>query len=594
MQGIHYINRQTGALEQEKVPAEGWLRWLYHNPLGKLALHSVVKRRFLSSWYGRLMDRPASRRRIPDFIADLQIDLAEVRRPLAEFATFNDFFIRQLKPEARPIDDDPAALVSPADGKVLAFPGIRGLDSFFVKGSRFSLETLLQNAALARKYAGGTLLIFRLAPVDYHRFHFPADGRISPATPIPGSLLLRLPLRGQKPDPDLLAKQTGIQHAKHGACRRSSPLRSGRHPGRLDCAKLPTGQQCAERDGKRLVRLRRFDRDHALRAGHRAGRCGYSAKYNERIRDNHKNGGAAGRNYSSVAAAAQSFPGAVATAQRIFYTAGKDHIRPSGVGLLHTNALFWCRTSKLRSCLIRVKDRCGSPDRFLSGKEDAEMAQAGIHGIVGVGVRKWLPKREWLMLGILLGNLLPDADNLVVAAATVAGWSTAGLHRTFTHSLFTVAAIIALFYAAARITRRARWGNLGLGLGIGIVMHILLDLLIWFNGVEILWPLPSWVNLWAGVSPPGWWSQLMLPVEFLFFAAFFIMLGQMARRQGSDADFLPRLRVWTAVQAALFVVFLVLLYTMESGFMTPYGAVYLLSLGLTCSVIIRMRQTIEI
>ena len=56
------------------------------------------------------------------------------------------------------------------------------------------------------------------------------------------------------------------------------------------------------------------------------------------------------------------------------------------------------------------------------------MAQAGIHGLAGMAVRKWTPSREWLMTGIVLGNLLPDADNLAVAVATVAGLPTEGLH----------------------------------------------------------------------------------------------------------------------------------------------------------------------
>ena len=150
------------------------------------------------------------------------------------------------------------------------------------------------------------------------------------------------------------------------------------------------------------------------------------------------------------------------------------------------------------------------------------MAQAGIHSMVGMAVRKWTPNRKWLMLGIVLGNPLPDADNLAVAVATLTGRPTEGLHRTFTHSLFAVAAVIVVFYVVAWATKRPHWGNLGLGLGIGILMHILLDLLIWFNGVEILWPIPSWVNLWEGVIPPEWFSKLMLPLEFLFFALFWL------------------------------------------------------------------------
>ena len=221
------------------------------------------------------------------------------------------------------------------------------------------------------------------------------------------------------------------------------------------------------------------------------------------------------------------------------------------------------------------------------------MAQAGIHGMVGMAVRKWTPDRKWLMLGIILGNIFPDADNLAVAVATVMGRSTEGLHRTFTHSLFLVAAIVVVFYGVAWASKRSEWGNLGLGLGIGVSMHILLDLLVWFDGVEILWPLPSWVNLWNNVTPPEWWDKLMMPVENLSFMLFFLLLASTARKRNTDGNYLSKLRAWTWVQGILFVVFMVMVYTMQSGFMTIFGAVYLLSLGLAFGVSIRMRDTIE-
>jgi membrane-bound metal-dependent hydrolase YbcI (DUF457 family) len=221
------------------------------------------------------------------------------------------------------------------------------------------------------------------------------------------------------------------------------------------------------------------------------------------------------------------------------------------------------------------------------------MAQAGIHSIVGMAVRKWIPDRKWLMLGVVLGNLLPDADNLAVAIATLAGQPTGGLHRTFTHSLFTIAAVVVVFCTVALITKRPHWGYLGLGLGLGIAMHILLDLLVWFDGVETLWPLPSRVNLWEGVTPPDWWTKLMMPTEFLFFALFFILLYVTARKRGTDGGYLRTLRIWIGIQGVLFVVFTVLVYTLEKGFMVPYGALYLLSLGLATGVTIRMRKTVE-
>ncbi len=221
------------------------------------------------------------------------------------------------------------------------------------------------------------------------------------------------------------------------------------------------------------------------------------------------------------------------------------------------------------------------------------MAQAGIHGIAGLAVRKLAPNKEWLLLGIVLGNILPDSDNLAVAVATILGQPTEGLHRTFTHSLFFVAALILLGYAAARIFHQPRLSNLGLGLGLGVSMHIALDLLIWFNGVEILWPLPSWVNFWEGVSVPVWFSKLLMPLEFLFLGFFLAMMIGRARKLGTDITHLRGAQIWMGVLFVLFIVFLVLVYTMDQGFMVPYGATYLVSLGLVAVLVVRMRTTVD-
>ncbi len=220
------------------------------------------------------------------------------------------------------------------------------------------------------------------------------------------------------------------------------------------------------------------------------------------------------------------------------------------------------------------------------------MAQAGIHGLVSMAIRRWAPEHTWLVLGTVLGSLLPDADNLAVAYATITKQSTLGLHRTFTHSLFTILVVVILFYVVNLITRQPA-NSLGIGLGLGIFLHIMLDLLIWFDGVEILWPLSSWVNLWGNLAIPDWWTKLMMPLELLFFALFFLNLYFLARKQGSDQEFLGTLRIWIGLQSALFIVFLVLAFTLSKGFLTIFGAVYLLSLGLAAGVTIRMRYTIE-
>ena len=173
---IQYYNRYTGRLEAEAVYGEGPLRFVYEHPLGKVALHAAVKRAAFSRWYGNSMDSAASRARIVPFIEKYQVDVSEFAAPVDSFATVNDFFYRKLKPCARPTASDPQAAVLPADGRHLALPNVSDCRDFFVKGTCFNLSALLNDAALAQQFEGGALLISRLCPTDYHRFHFPCAG----------------------------------------------------------------------------------------------------------------------------------------------------------------------------------------------------------------------------------------------------------------------------------------------------------------------------------------------------------------------------------------------------------------------------------
>lgn len=89
------------------------------------------------------------------------------------------------------------------------------------------------------------------------------------------------------------------------------------------------------------------------------------------------------------------------------------------------------------------------------------MPQNGIHAIAGIATRKWMPQKEWLLLGVVLGNMFPDLDNLAVAYATLAKLpDPESYHRTFTHSVFTILAVVILFYivAAAEFHRVRRSG----------------------------------------------------------------------------------------------------------------------------------------
>ena len=224
------------------------------------------------------------------------------------------------------------------------------------------------------------------------------------------------------------------------------------------------------------------------------------------------------------------------------------------------------------------------------------MPQNGIHAIVGIASRKWMPKREWLLLGVVLGNMFPDLDNLVVAYATLAKLpNPEHYHRTFTHSVFTIIAMVLLFYIIAAITKNEKWKNFGIGFGAGIVMHILVDLVLWFNGVELLWPIPFDLNFWSWFTTPPWLKILLDTGEFLAFGLYFLLLGSLAMRYGTDANRQRTSKTWAYIELALFVLFTALFFIVGTKGLQyqVYGGLYLLSLIVGVVITIRMKQTVE-
>ncbi len=220
------------------------------------------------------------------------------------------------------------------------------------------------------------------------------------------------------------------------------------------------------------------------------------------------------------------------------------------------------------------------------------MAQAGIHGLAGIAMKKLPFKKEWLLLGLILGNILPDMDALVVAFATLTGGATHGLHRSWSHSLLFMAGLVVIFYIVSVIRKSPRIGNLGIGLGFGMLMHSLLDLIIWFRGVQIFWPFYPEINFWQSFVSPAWWyTKLEYALEFGLIALFLYVLGRFASKQGTDIDYLQKLKTWTLVEISLFVVFIVLVFTW-SGYFILFGAAYIFSLSLALIVTFRMRKTI--
>ena len=128
-------------------------------------------------------------RLIRRFVTAYDVDMAEAARAIGEFASFNDFFTRELKPSARKLADAGAFILSPADGAVSQLGTITDGRIFQAKGRDFTTAEILGHGAdAARRFDGGQFITIYLSPRDYHRVHMPAAGALQSSAYVPGDL----------------------------------------------------------------------------------------------------------------------------------------------------------------------------------------------------------------------------------------------------------------------------------------------------------------------------------------------------------------------------------------------------------------------
>lgn len=127
---------------------------------------------------------------IKNFARRYQVNMAEARvEDLTAYASFNDFFTRELKPGAREITSDPLQLASPADGAISELGLLQHGQLLQAKGINYSLTRLLGgDVERAKPFMGGSFATIYLSPKDYHRVHMPLDGRLLETIYVPGDL----------------------------------------------------------------------------------------------------------------------------------------------------------------------------------------------------------------------------------------------------------------------------------------------------------------------------------------------------------------------------------------------------------------------
>ena len=207
MSNVHYIDRTTGQRVTESVMGDGALKFAYETLLGRTLWPVLFGSKLVSALMGKYYDSPRSKKAIRSLASIPGCLVDEAEKPVEAYGSFNEFFTRHLKPGARPVGE---GVVSPADGRLMLYLNADAETPFPLKGAVRTLREVFSpvprcvspaaltqkgSASLETPRAGRTavrsgaydIAVIRLAPVDYHRFHFPCDCTVEgEAQVIPG------------------------------------------------------------------------------------------------------------------------------------------------------------------------------------------------------------------------------------------------------------------------------------------------------------------------------------------------------------------------------------------------------------------------
>jgi len=207
-------DRERECLVPEKIPYVWFLHWLYGTTAGRRVADLLCSRRWFSSLGTALSHRRGSHGRIAPFIRTYGVPMDDYE--VEAYHSFNDFFIRRFRGGARSFCAGPGQLPAWAEGACLGWDEVLGTETFPVKGEFLTPAALMGSTDHAALFAGGPLLLIRLRPQDYHRFHFVDEGELVDHYGVPGRLD-SVNLLGLRHRPDILARnerQVTIQQSR--------------------------------------------------------------------------------------------------------------------------------------------------------------------------------------------------------------------------------------------------------------------------------------------------------------------------------------------------------------------------------------------
>lgn len=189
---IHFFNRVSGKIEEELVYGDSFIKWLYQTKVGEV-FQELITKSTISRVYGAIQDLAISHLKVAPFVAKFNINLDDflpeeggnLRHP---YSTFNQFFVRRFKKGKRVFVESPNEMGAFSEARYFGYSSVEPSETVPVKGEFLTPEAILGHAKYFMDFKDGPLLLARLCPVDYHRYHYPDDGVVIDDYEVPGKL----------------------------------------------------------------------------------------------------------------------------------------------------------------------------------------------------------------------------------------------------------------------------------------------------------------------------------------------------------------------------------------------------------------------
>jgi len=191
---IQIFNRYQNKMDIEKVYGDSMVKFAYGNPIGRL-LGPFIASKMFSQFYGKAQDSLKSGQKVAPFLKNFNIQIDQYQKgsfkenPIeTSYKSFNEFFIREFQEGQRIFTQNDDEMGAFAEARYFGHESMTDDLKIPVKGSMLRAVDLIGDPALAKDFIGGPLMIARLCPVDYHRYHYPDDGKTLQAFTVPGDL----------------------------------------------------------------------------------------------------------------------------------------------------------------------------------------------------------------------------------------------------------------------------------------------------------------------------------------------------------------------------------------------------------------------